>query len=68
MINLADHIGTFIGGVFMALLGAIGFLVRKVLTDGEKIKALESQLETLSTDVRETRQDVKDILFRLSEK
>ena len=68
MINLMDHVGTFIGAVIAALIGAIGFLVRKVLTDGEKIEVLESQLETLSKDIRETRKDVRDILFRLSEK
>jgi Tfp pilus assembly protein PilN len=51
-----------------ALLGAIGFLVRKIFTSEQKIAVLEAKLsglDQIEQDIRELRQDVKDILLKM---
>jgi hypothetical protein len=53
-----------------ALLGAIGFLVRKIFTNEQKVMVLEAKLEVVNqmeSDIRELRADVKNILMTLIE-
>lgn len=41
--------------VITAVLGFVGWVVRKVMTNGARVDALEKKLDSVHTDVREIR-------------
>ena len=42
---LSDNINTIVAAVIAALMGVIGFLVRKVLTNDTRVSMLEKEIE-----------------------
>lgn len=71
--NWADNINTLVAAVIAALMGVIGFLVRKVLTNDTRISMLEKEINTrevsrveynniINEQLAELRDDVKKIL------
>ena len=70
LINLADHIGSLVNAVIVALIGAVVALIRKVFTSEKKIEILETKLQSVNRiekEVDEIKQDIKAILFKLTE-
>lgn len=74
--NWADNINTLVAAVIAALMGVIGFLVRKVLTNDTRIGMLEAEIETreksrveyneiINTQLAEIRNDIKNLLARV---
>lgn len=69
MINLADHIGSLINALFIALVAAVVGLIRKVFTNEKKIEILETRLKSfdrIEKEVDEIKVDIKNILLHLS--
>ena len=73
--NWADNINTLVAAVIAALMGVIGFLVRKVLTNDTRISMLETEIEQreesrreyndlIQTQLGEIRNDIKNLLSR----
>jgi hypothetical protein len=65
-IDLGDYILNAYTIAFTTLLGAIGFLIRKIFTNEKQIGILETKLTTmtknLENDILELKSDVKELL------
>jgi hypothetical protein len=71
MINFADHVGSLINAIFVALIAAVVGLIRKVFTNEKKIDILEARLKSfdrIEKEVDEIKVDIKNILLHLSSK
>lgn len=69
MINLADHIGSLINALIVALIAAVIGLIRKVFTNEKKVELLEMRLKSfdrMEKEVDEIKVDIKNILLHLS--
>lgn len=64
--NLGDYVLNAYTITLTALLGAIGFLVRKIFTNEQHIQVLEAKLTTmtknLEDDITELKSDIKELL------
>lgn len=62
--NIGDYILNAYTITLTALVGAIGFLVRKIFTSEKKIELLEQSLSHFEEEIKELRADVKQLIFR----
>jgi len=67
MINLLDHAGSIFLAVVTALIGAIGFLVRKIFTNEKQIAILQTQVDHNKSILTEMRADIKNLIAKFRE-
>lgn len=69
--NWLDYIGYIVNALIVALVGAVITLIRKVFTNEKEIAILREQLKAvdrIEEEITELRTDIKDILFKLTER
>lgn len=76
--NWIDYVGYIVNALIVALFGAVITLIRKVFTNEKEIAILNQQLIALKEQLKtvdrieeelvDLRSDIKDILFKLTER
>jgi hypothetical protein len=69
--NWVDYVGYIVNALIIALVGAVVALIRKVFTNEKELAILTEKLKTvdrIEEEIYELRSDIKDILFKLSDR
>lgn len=69
--NWYDYLGYIVNALIIALVGAVVALIRKVFTNEKEIAILTEKLKAvdrIEEEITELRTDIKDILFKLSDR